>query len=81
MGVWLGSALWCWRGGGVLVLPGYLVPFHDLAVACRRALLLYRRWVVVSPLLEGGLQVHPHQWLYRCWTEVPCIVLLLVCGV
>ena len=81
MGVWLWSALWCWRGGGVLVLPGYLVLFHDWQCPVDVPFSCFAVGWLLASCYRGGLWVHPHQWLYHCWTEVPCIVLLLVCGV
>ena len=63
------------------MLSGYLVLCDDwqwhiyVPFACFAVGWSFAAWG------KGGLQVHPHQWLYHCWTEVPCIVLLLVCGV
>ena len=65
----------------LLVLHGYLVLTHKwqwpiyVPGSC-----VTIGWLFAS-CDRGGLQVHPHWWLYHYWIEVPCIVLLLVCGV
>ena len=81
MGVWLGSALWCQRGGGILVLPGDLVLCHDWQWPVDVPFSCFAVGWLFAPCCRGGLQVRPHRWLYRCWTEVPSSVRLLVCGV